>query len=57
VPVVALTACLLASDRERCLAAGSAAYLAEPVRGDDLRRVVDRLRAAEPADATLVASA
>ena len=41
-PVVAMTAHALAGDRARCLEAGMDDYLAKPVRGEDLDRVLAR---------------
>ncbi|GAA3443748.1 response regulator [Planomonospora venezuelensis] len=40
VPVVALTASALASDEQRCLAAGMDAFLAKPLRGQELDAVL-----------------
>lgn len=40
VPIIALTASAMAEDRERGLAAGMDDYLAKPVRGDELDRVL-----------------
>ncbi|HEX5358139.1 MAG TPA: ATP-binding protein [Aquabacterium sp.] len=51
VPVVALTANAMNSDRERCLAAGMNEHLAKPFRQDELRTVLLRhLRAQRPQD-------
>lgn len=36
VPILALTACVMPSDRQRCLEAGMNAHVAKPVRGPDL---------------------
>jgi PAS domain S-box-containing protein len=41
-PVVAMTAHALAGDRARCLESGMDDYLAKPVRGEDLDRVLAR---------------
>ncbi|MBN8524480.1 MAG: PAS domain S-box protein [Planctomycetes bacterium] len=40
VPVVAMTACALAGDRERCIDAGMDDYLAKPVHAEDLLRIL-----------------
>jgi signal transduction histidine kinase/DNA-binding response OmpR family regulator len=43
VPIVALTAHAMSGDRERCLQAGMDAYVAKPLRPDELLAVVERL--------------
>lgn len=40
IPIVAMTAYTAEGDRETCLAAGMDAYLAKPIRADELLRVV-----------------
>jgi PAS domain S-box-containing protein len=42
-PIVALTAYATRADRDRCLAAGMDAYIAKPIRRQDLARVIDEL--------------
>jgi CheY-like chemotaxis protein len=43
VPIVAMTAHAMAGDRNRCLAAGMDAYLAKPIRPDDLAATIEAL--------------
>jgi len=49
VPIVALTAHALDSDRDACLAVGMDAYLAKPLRASELYALLDRLTGADPA--------
>jgi CheY-like chemotaxis protein len=44
VPVVAITACEMKGERERCLEAGMDGYLAKPYGPEDLLAVVSRYR-------------
>jgi signal transduction histidine kinase/CheY-like chemotaxis protein/ligand-binding sensor domain-containing protein len=46
VPIVALTAHAMRGDSERCLAQGMDAYLAKPIRADDLDRVLSEVMCA-----------
>ncbi|MHB0955314.1 MAG: response regulator [Pirellulaceae bacterium] len=43
VPIIALTAYAMQADRERCLAAGMDAYLAKPINGAEMIRLVEDL--------------
>ena len=43
IPIVAMTACAMKGDRERCIAAGMDAYVTKPVRQADLLDTIDQL--------------
>jgi CheY-like chemotaxis protein len=42
-PIFAMTACAMASDRQRCLDAGMDGYLSKPVRAADLYEMIEKL--------------
>jgi CheY-like chemotaxis protein/anti-sigma regulatory factor (Ser/Thr protein kinase) len=46
-PIIALTASVLAEDRERCMAVGMAGFLAKPLRLEELREHLSRLFGAD----------
>ena len=50
VPIIAITAHAMSGDRDLCLGAGMDDYVAKPIALDDLRRVLERVWAAQSAD-------
>jgi CheY-like chemotaxis protein len=53
-PIVAMTAHAMTGDEARCLAAGMDAYVAKPVRRDELLAVLARIVSDDPPPATHV---
>jgi two-component system sensor histidine kinase/response regulator len=53
VPIIALTAHAMESDRRCCEQAGMDLYLAKPIRSEDLRRILDGIAAGHSRDATV----
>ena len=49
VPIVAMTAHALKGDREKCIEAGMDAYIAKPIRPDELFDTIDLVMAGRPA--------
>ncbi|WP_317203294.1 response regulator [Janthinobacterium sp.] len=56
-PVIAMTAGVLASERERCLSAGISDFIAKPVVVEEMLAVIDRHLPAKTAPATAPATA
>jgi CheY-like chemotaxis protein len=49
IPIIAMTANAMQGDAERCLAAGMDAYIAKPMRPDDLYAAIEQLSQGEVA--------
>ncbi|MEJ5317186.1 MAG: response regulator [Tenuifilum sp.] len=42
IPIIAQTACVMAGDRENCMAAGCVAYVSKPIDAYELLQVIDK---------------
>jgi PAS domain S-box-containing protein len=51
IPIIAMTAHAMSSDRDRCLAAGMDGYISKPIRGRDLLNLIEQTMAADTATA------
>ena len=47
-PIIAMTACTMKGDREKCLAAGMNDYVAKPLHGQNIKAAIDRNIKLEP---------
>ena len=47
-PIIAMTACTMKGDREKCLAAGMNDYVAKPLHGQNIKAAIDRIIKLEP---------
>ncbi len=42
IPIIAQTACVMAGDRENCMAAGCVAYVSKPIDAYELLQIIDK---------------
>jgi len=49
-PIIAMTAMVMAGDRERCLAAGVDGYISKPITAQELLKEIQRVRTMTPAE-------